>query len=201
MSDSDPIPLYDGPPTGPKIEHPDLNPTAATENNDGLATPIRGSRRNVRHELEGVKACLATHDASGRNEFADCPVVDISVSGIGLEFDRRLKSGLRCNISYRTRDHRTVHVGGTVRRCRQIEGGYFEIGIQFDRHLHKDEMQPARVLPGAAASPLQRGRQLKRLFSAPTTDPDIELPRPNVIRPSAAHEDTCIDFSDDARSE
>jgi len=197
MSDTDAIPLYDGPPTGAKIEHPDLNPTAATENYNGLVSPIRGSRRNVRHELEGVKACLATHDASGRTEYVDCPVVDLSVSGIGLMFDRRLKPGLRCNISYRTRDHRTVHIGGTVRRCQPIETGHFEIGIQFDRHLHKDEMNAARVLAGAAASPLQRGRQLKQATSTSATHNEVELPSPNVIRPSAADEDTCIDFSDD----
>ena len=197
MPDSDSIPLYDGPPTGAKIEHHDHNRTTPTENTNTAAAPVRGSRRNTRHELEGVKACLATHDASGRTEFTDCPVVDISVSGIGLEFDRRVKSGLHCNISYRTRDHRTVHVGGTVRRCRPTDDGYFEIGIQFDRHLNKDEMQPARVLPEASASPLQRGRQLRRPATSSEPVAETGLPQPNVLKPSESSEDNCIDLSDD----
>ena len=199
MSDS--IPLYDGPPTEAKITHPHGNDSNAPSPDGAESGMVRGSRRNARHDLDGIKVCLATHDASGRVEFTDCPVVDISVSGMGLEFDRRIKTGLHCNISYRTRDRSTVHVGGVIRRCLQIGVGRFQLGIQFDRHLNKPELLPARVIAGAPASPLQRGRQLRSTTGSEIVDPSGGFSKPLIIEPTAAGSDEALGVSDETQSD
>lgn len=186
MSD-DSIPLYDGPPTGARILHYEKQVEGSSESADTAA--VRTKRREARKHLERVEICLGVQDASGRAEFVDCPVLDISSGGTAVDFDRKVTVGSRCTVSYRTLAYSTVNVGGFIRSCRRIGSGEYRLGIEFDRHLSKEEQRPAHVVPGRAASPLTRSRKLKRANKTDAVEVNIdaamESGRPLVIEPSS----------------
>lgn len=137
----DPIPLVEGEPCAAIILPPDGR-TSANE------PSVRGARDSVRHSYEGVSVCLSIQDGSGRVDHAECPVVDLSASGVGLLYDRRVEPGVTGHVSFRTIDQKPVRVACIIKRCRPIHDRLYELGIRFKRRLDRVEQRPQKLRPG-----------------------------------------------------
>lgn len=153
MSD-EPIPLYDGELSGAKII-----PDGAK--GVGQPTETRVKRQSPRHSFERVHVCFSPMYQSGRLEHVECPVIDLSESGLAIEYDRKLEKGVTGHISYRTISHQPVRVSCTVRRCAAMDNGHFEVGVQLNRRLRSEEMRPAKVRPGRELAAGVRARKLR----------------------------------------
>lgn len=136
--------------------------------------------------MENVHVCLSTHDASGRLDHVDCPLINVSRDGVAVVYDRRLTIGARCFISYRTVSHQPVHVGGVVKNCAKVEAARYRIGLLLDRQLHQEEQKPAKRRVGRSVSPIHHGRALRGGDSAPAhpVDETTERFQPIVREPS-----------------
>ncbi|MBX3395438.1 MAG: PilZ domain-containing protein [Phycisphaerae bacterium] len=163
MSD-EPIPLWDGEPSGAEIRHDTVRHDAAgsaTNFGTGHASGLTTRRRDSRHECERIFVCFSASDPMGRAEYVECPVFDFSKSGLALEFDRRLAIGTACTIAYRTVSRQPVHVSGSVRHCRDLDGGRYRVGIRLARTLKLDELRPAKRRDGQDIAPGIRARSLR----------------------------------------
>lgn len=154
--DDDPIPLWDGPVSATPIIHESRNASNGEARNG-----VRAKRQHTRHSMENVLVCFSMHDASGRLDHVDCPLVDMSCDGVAIVYDRRTAVGVRCFVSYRTVSQQPVHVGGVVKNCAKVTASRFRIGVLLDRQLHKEEQKPAKHLPGRSVSPTHQGRRLR----------------------------------------
>lgn len=152
----------------------------------GSARPIRGKRHDARHHVENVLVCFSSHDASGRLDHADCPLVDVSREGVALVCDRRVTVGSRCFVSYRTISQQPVHIGGVVKNCARIDAARYRIGLLLDRHLQQDELKPAKARAGRSVSPVHHGRKLRGLDtdSGGGVEANVDTFRPNIREPS-----------------
>ncbi|GJQ25912.1 MAG: hypothetical protein HBSAPP02_09440 [Phycisphaerae bacterium] len=154
LDDSDdpnaPIPLEDAP------EH-----SAIIVPESKRATSVRCRRRDVRRSQGSAMLCFSHETGSGRVDNAECPVLNISKTGVAIVFDHDVCVGTSASIAYRSISGRPVHRGVTVRQCRPRDDGYFELGLQFDRPLQFDEARPARHGPGREVAPGIRARKLK----------------------------------------
>lgn len=154
LDDSDdpnaPIPLEDAP------EH-----SAIIVPESKAATSVRCRRRDVRRAQGSAVICFTLESASGRVENAECPVLNISRTGVAIVFDQDVSLGASASIAYRSISGRPVHRGVTVRQCRPREDGHYDLGLQFDRPLQFDEARPARHGPGREVAPGIRARKLK----------------------------------------
>ncbi|QDV91777.1 hypothetical protein RAS2_28830 [Phycisphaerae bacterium RAS2] len=145
-----PIPLEDAP------EH-----SAIIVPESKAATSVRCRRREVRRTQGSAMICFTLERASGRVDNAECPVLNISRTGVAIVFDQEVNVGTSASIAYRSISGRPVHRGVTVRQCRPREDGLVELGLQFDRPLQFDEARPARHGPGREVAPGIRSRKLK----------------------------------------
>jgi PilZ domain len=179
-ADLDPIPLCEGSSTPIEIVY------ATRESPDGRETrPVRAKRNNPRRALDRVEVCLSCHDASGRSDHIDCPLIDISQDGVAVACDRRVAVGTRCYISYRTVSQQPVHVGGVVKNCARIEAARYRVGLLLDRRLAKEEQKPAKSRPGRSVSPTHHGRKLRGAVSdAEMAEPHADACRPVIREPS-----------------
>lgn len=156
--DSDPIPLYDGPPSGYLIHHT-AQAAADDATSSGGRQAVRSRRRGARRECERTRVCLTVTEGDGRVDHAECPVVNISRSGMALHYDRRIVRGARVTIQYRTVSLSPVHVTAAVRHCVPAGPDRYQIGLSLDRPLAGEELRPARDLPGRDVAPGIRGRR------------------------------------------
>ena len=181
FSEDDPIPLCEPSSTPVQIIHR----TAKTPDAD-TDRPVRGKRQRPRRQIEKVEVCLSTHDASGRTDHIDCPLVDVSQDGVAVVCDRRVSVGTRCYVSYRTVSQQPVHVGGVVMNCARIESARYRIGLMLDRRLRNEEQKPAKCLPGRPVSPSHQGRKLRGSVAASDTavSASSESHQPVVREPS-----------------
>ncbi len=155
MSDES-IPLYDGEPSGAVIRHE----THSLGPSRGTGGAVSARRKSARHDCERVQVCFTVQDPTRRAENANCPVVNLSKTGIAIEYDVKLRAGVPCSIAYRTVSHQDVRVSGVVRHCRDIGGGHYQLGIKFTRDLKFEELRPARFRQGRDVAP---GLQLRPL--------------------------------------
>lgn len=157
------IPLYDGEPSGAVIRHESgglFQPVHRASG--GAATGTASSRRKAtRHDCERTCVCFSPHDAQGRVEDVECPVFDISKSGVALEYDRELRTGSACTIAYRTVSRQPVHVSGRICNCRDLGGGRFKLGIKLNRELRAEELKLAKKREGQDIAPGIRARPLR----------------------------------------
>ncbi len=153
MSD-EPIPLYDGEPSGAKII-----PDGAERAEQQVETRIK--RQSPRRKYERVHVCFSPMYQSGRLEHVECPVIDMSECGLAVEYDRKLQKGVTGHISYRTISHQPVRISCTVRHCSEMDNGHFEVGVQLNRRLRSEEMRPAKVRPGRELAAGVRARKLR----------------------------------------
>jgi hypothetical protein len=126
-----------------------------------LASTLRCKRLGPRKACSRIAVCFSTDPSTGPVEQVECPVFDISVTGIAIEFDRPLKSDARGSISFWSVGLQPVRVGCTVRRCRQDGRGHYVLGLRFDRRLGPDEVRPAPLREGREVAPGARPRKLR----------------------------------------
>ena len=153
MSD-EPIPLYDGELSGAKII-----PDGAERAEQQVETRVK--RQRPRRSFDRVHVCFSPMYQSGRVEHVECPVIDMSESGLAIEYDRKLGKGVTGHVSYRTISNQPVRVSCTVRRCAVMDNGHFEVGVQLNRRLRSEEMRPAKVRPGRELAAGVRARKLR----------------------------------------
>lgn len=171
MSD-EPIPLYDGEPTGAVIRH-ETSTLKGSAPAAGGAVQVR--RKAARHDCERILVCFTPQDPTRCAENVNCPVVNLSKGGIALEYDRKMLSGISCFITYRTVSQQAVHISGVVRHCRDIGGGHYQLGIKFTRNLRIEELKPAKFRPGRDVAPGLHARNLKlRTDQVEQTEPSGE---------------------------
>jgi hypothetical protein len=178
--DGDSIPLYDGPPT-----HAQIIAANPAQSNGETNSPVRHRRQASRKPAENVEVCLSAHDASGRTDHCECPLLDISAGGAAVLFDRVIVPGSRCYVSYRSISRQPIHVGGTARSCERLGPKCFRIGIKFDRALSIDEQRAAKRRIGKAVSPIHKARRFRALGDDPpaTAYRDSQYAKPLVIAP------------------
>ncbi len=152
----EPIPLYDGEPSGAEIVHekPDDKPTVFSQT-------VRSKRNSVRKGCDRTKVCFSPQESLGRAEHVECPVIDMSTTGFAVEFDRPLAAGVNGHVAYWTVGHRPVRVSCTVRRCVPMDNGHYLIGLKLARKLTFEEKKPARTLAGREVAMGLRPRKLK----------------------------------------
>lgn len=155
MSDA-PIPLYDGEPSGAKIIHVDTGEQGRVD-----TETMRGKRGFARHTPKGINICLTVEHKSGKVEHVECPVVNMSATGIAVEFDQRLETGVTGCVAYRTISHQPVRVSCRVQRCQGLDSGRFLLALTLYRALSVEERRPAKPRPGRELAPGLRPRKLR----------------------------------------
>jgi hypothetical protein len=153
MSD-EPIPLWDGEPSTAKIIHEHRGLA------DGAAT-VRCKRGSPRSPCDGVHVCFSVERRLGEVEYVECPLIDISATGLAVEYDQKLEFGTTGYIAYWTVGHQPVRVSCTIRQCRMLDEGRYLLGIKLDRKLNFEERRPARLRLGREVVPGVRPRKLR----------------------------------------
>ncbi len=164
----EPIPLYDGEPSGARIIHEDEQRGAAaggSPTSGGNVQTVHCKRRDSRHECERIHVCFSPDDPAVPAEHVGCPMQNSSPGGIAIEFDRALNTGAAGAISYMTVSHRPVHVTCSVRFCGSLGGGRYRLGLKLDRRLGVEERRPAKCVPGRDVFPELRPRKLHPIKS------------------------------------
>lgn len=87
----------------------------------------RDSRGNVTIDPAGSMFFLRSRDGI----YAITRVVDVSLSGAGIQTRYRLVPGEEVTLKYRSRDYRLA-IRGTVAWCREEEDRNCKLGIAFD---------------------------------------------------------------------
>jgi hypothetical protein len=167
MSD-EPIPLYEGD-LSSHVILPDSAPGRAE------SAVVRSRRACPRKNCEDVHVCFSPESESGLPDNAECSVLDISVTGMAIEYDRPLARGVSANVSYYTISRIPVRVSCTVRHCAAKDNGYFQIGLQLNRPLKFEERKPMRIGAGRVVSPHVRARKLQ----PPKTDNSTTAANPS----------------------
>lgn len=134
----DPIALVDGEISGKVLLH---------ESSLDRSRP-RGRRDSARRVSKGVTVCFTPSDESGRVEHVECPLVDLSSSGLGLTFDKPIDLDRACEIAFQTASHRLVRVHARVKRCMQVGENRYEVGLQFTHRLTAEQQKIVRRRPG-----------------------------------------------------
>ncbi len=151
----EPIPLYDGEPSGARIVHEDEQRGGAP------VQTVHCKRRDARHDCERIHVCFSPNDPTGPAEHVECLLQNISPGGIAIDFDRALDVGAAGTVCYMTISHCPVHVTCRVRYCGSLGGGRYRLGLKLDRRLGVEERRPARCAPGRDVFPKLRPRKLR----------------------------------------
>jgi len=120
----------------------------------------RGRRDSARRAAKGVTVCFTPQDESGRVEHVECPLVDLSASGLGLVFDKAIDVDRACQIAYQTASHRLVRLNARVKRCVQVGDQRFEIGLRFTQRITAEQQLIVKRRPGRDITIGSRMRQL-----------------------------------------
>ena len=152
LPETDSIPLVDDEPSG-RVIFPDRH-------TDVAGPTLRGHRSTARHDRRGFHVCFMPQDATERVERVECPVLDVSSTGMALVFDHALRVGQTARVIYRTVAYHLVRVTCRVRRCQAQSDGLFHIGLQFTRTLRAEELRPLKHRPGRDLVPGLRARRL-----------------------------------------
>ncbi len=155
----EPIPLYDGEPSGARIIHED------EQRGGGNVQTVHSKRQGARRECDRIHVCFSPDDPTAPAEHVECPVLNISANGIAIDFDRALNVGAAGTVCYMTVSHRPVHVTCSVRYCGSLGGGRYRLGLKLDRHLDVEERRPAKCVPGRDVFPKLRPRKLRPMKS------------------------------------
>ena len=171
MSD-DTIPLYDGELSGHVI--------LPERGSSSVETPApRARRMSPRKDCENVHVCFSLEPESGLCDNAECPLVNISASGMEIEYDKSLRKGVSGHVSYYTISRIPVNIGCTVRHCLPLDNGHFLIGLRLNRSLIVEERRPMRIGPGRIVSPHLRARNLRPPLQTPESTTSEFSPSPD----------------------
>lgn len=111
-------------------------------------TRLRGRRDSARRVSKGVTVCFTPQDESGRVEHVECPLVDLSSSGLGLVYDKAIDAGRTCLIAFQTASHRLVRVHARVKRCISTGENRYEVGLRFTHRLTAEQQLIVKRRPG-----------------------------------------------------
>jgi len=172
MSDET-LPLYHGELSGSVI-------IPERGSNGGLETPtLRSRRASPRKGCENIHVCFSAESESGQGDHAECPLVNISASGMAIEYDRCLRKGVSGHVSYYTISRIPVNISCIIRHCDPLDNGHFQIGLRLNRPLKYEERKPMRVGPGRVVSPHLRARKLRTPLLAPESTTSEPSPSPD----------------------
>ncbi len=87
----------------------------------------RDSRGSITVDSAGTMFFLRTDDGI----YAITRVIDVSLSGAGIQTRYRLKPGEQVTLKYRSRDYR-LSIRGSVAWCREGDDRECKLGIAFD---------------------------------------------------------------------
>lgn len=149
---------------------------------------VRGRRKDARKAFEGIWVLFEPDARANGTEQVECPLVDISVTGFAVLYDRPLKSGVKGYVSYRSQCDKPVRISFTVKRTIPQSGGRYLIGCQMDKKLNVEDRRPARVRPGRSVVAGIRARRIKLpgLSGSDNSIPRIDLaPMPHVLTPGS----------------
>ncbi|MFQ5423919.1 MAG: PilZ domain-containing protein [Phycisphaerae bacterium] len=147
--DSDTIPLEEGPASS-RV----LVPEAAADRR------VRGNRSATRWQCDDVVVCFSPVYQSGRVDHAECPVSEISATGMAVVFDRSLERGLPGSVAYRILGGRHVRAQCRVRTCTKIGESRYLLGLQFTRRRRSADLKPLKHRAGRDIAPGARPRKL-----------------------------------------
>jgi PilZ domain-containing protein len=153
MSD-EPIPLSAGDSFGAAIQ-PERGSSSAE------AHTLRSRRTNPRKGCENVYVCFSPQTETGLPDNAECLLLNVSASGMAIEYDRPLKKGVSAYVSYYSASRVPVNVGCVVQHCDLQTSGHYVVGLRTNRPLKHEERKPMRVGAGRVVSPHVRARKLK----------------------------------------
>lgn len=108
----------------------------------------RGRRDSARRVTKGVTVCFTPQDESGRVEHVECPLVDLSSSGIGLVYDKPIDVDRACQVAFQTASHRLVRVHARVKRCICIGESRYEVGLRFTHRITAEQQLIVKRRPG-----------------------------------------------------
>jgi hypothetical protein len=158
----EPIPLYDGEPSGAKIVH------STYERLSPADTQTAQSRRgSARRPQEGVFVCLTVEYKNGKVEHVECPVINMSASGVAVEFDQKVELGVTGAIQYSTISHQPVRTCCSITRCQPLDNGRFLLALKLNKPLSVEERRPAKLRPGRQLVSGLHSRKLRELQPQP----------------------------------
>lgn len=108
----------------------------------------RGRRDSARRVSKDVTVCFTPQDESGRVEHVECPLVDLSSSGVGLVYDKPIDVDRACDLAFQTASHRLVRVHARVKRCISISENRYEVGLRFTQRLTAEQQLIVKRRPG-----------------------------------------------------
>ena len=158
-------------------------PTKSSINGTNI---VRGHRKDARKAFEGIWVLFEPDARAGGTVQVECPLVDISVSGFAVLYDRPLKSGVKGYVSYRSQCDKPVRISFTVRRCIPQSSAQFLIGCQMDKKLNIEDRRPAKTRPGRSVVAGIRARRIKPpgLAMSENSVPRVNsAPMPHVLTP------------------
>ena len=122
---------------------------------------MRCKRSSPRHSADGIRVCFSPQVQLGRVEHVECPLINMSATGLAIEFDQRLGLGVMGYVAYWTMSRQPVRVSCTVRQCQPLENRRFLLGLKLDRKLTFDERRLAKMRPGRDLMPGVHPRKLR----------------------------------------
>ncbi|HKQ49247.1 MAG TPA: PilZ domain-containing protein [Phycisphaerae bacterium] len=122
---------------------------------------LRSRRTNPRRECENVHVCFSPQTQTGLPDNVECPLLNISASGMAIEYDRPLKKGVSAYVSYYSISRVPINIGCVVQHCDLQTSGHYIIGLRTNRPLKYEERKPMRVGAGRVVSPHVRARKLR----------------------------------------
>ena len=160
---------------------------------------VRSHRKEARKSIEGVWVLLEPDANCGGSMQVECPLVDISLAGFSVIYDKAISVGTKGYVSYRNMCDKPIRVAFTIKWCiRQSQFRYL-IGASLDKRLNIEDRRPAKTRPGRH---VVSGIRARRIFDvAPVASPasanhDFRLPAPHVISPQVGETEE-IPLADD----
>lgn len=174
-----PIPLETPDPSHGAII-PDQGPSQTTGT-------VRSRRKDSRKAFDGIWVLFEPDSRTGGTIQVECPLIDISVSGFALIYDKPMKSGIKGYLSYRSMCDKPVRVSFTIKRCIPRPDSRYFIGGQFDKRLNVEDRKPARSRAGRSVVLGVRARRIpadSAAGAAVAIDEELQSRFPHVIHPS-----------------
>jgi hypothetical protein len=147
---------------------------------------VRSPRKEARKAIDGVWVLFEPDASCGGSMQVECPLVDISIAGFSVVYDKPIRAGLKGYVSYRSMCDKPIRVAFTVRRYTRVSESRYLIGASFDKRLNIEDRRPAKTRPGRQVVLGVRARRI--LAETPVESPasanhDFQLPAPHAIAP------------------
>ena len=109
-------------------------PSADGSNDEIMDAVTCGGRNHLRIQKPQIAARLLLADG-GADEAFLIQADNISRGGLAFRHPSEIEPGQRCEIKIMLLSGKVVETEGKIARCRSLEGGGYEIGLQFSEEL------------------------------------------------------------------